>query len=228
MEKIEIENLIGQYYILHESTKQQSREYKLQIIKESEDKITFRFEVFITGYHGGIGTIWLGICDFKKGAIFFEANQKQNWSISEDGKIQKEDASRSKESFISEITREGENIILRFHLETRALSLCKIEPKIENVSIGVVKGILKHYKLDIKVDEAEPGRFWRVSNLILKDSKKIDFEGTDAYETLCDYDLDLVIEEKRVVKDDEIIREHHIDKVIFNKVFKILEYKVIK
>ena len=147
MEKIEIENLIGQYYILHESTKQQSREYKLQITKESEDQITFRFEVFITGYHGGIGTIWLGNCDFKKSAIFFEANLKQNWSISEDKKIQKEDSQRTTESFISEIIHEGENIILRFHLETRAISLCKIEQNIENVSFSIVKEILKYHKL---------------------------------------------------------------------------------
>jgi len=228
MEKIEIENLIGQYYILHESTKQQSREYKLKIIKESEDEISFRFEVIITGYHGGIGTIWIGNCDFKKSAIFFEANLKQNWSISDDKGIQKEDSSRTTESFISEIIREGENIILRFHLETRAITLCKIEQNIENVSFAIVKEILKYHKLDIKVNEAEPGRFWRVSNLILKDSKKIKFNETDAIETLCDYDLDLVIEEKRVVKDDEIMREHHVDKVIFDNNFKILEYNLIE
>ena len=108
------------------------------------------------------------------------------------------------------------------------ITLCKIELNIENVSLGIVKEILKHNKLDKKVDEAEPGRFWRVSNLILKDSKKIKFNGTDAIETLCDYDLDLVIEEKRVVKDDEIMREHHVDKVIFDNNLKILEYTIIK
>ena len=138
---MEIESLIGQYYILHESTKQQSREYKLQITEESEDQITFRFEVFIRGYHGGIGTIWLGHCDFKKNAIFFEANVKQNWSISEQGKIEREESKRIAESFISEVVHEGENIILRFHLETRAISLCKIEEKIENVALEVVKEI---------------------------------------------------------------------------------------
>ena len=91
----------------------------------------------------------------------------------------------------------------------------------ERIAVPIVQIIRKTHDLDSKTSVS---RFWRISNLILKEYKETTFNGDKAHEVICEHDLDFVKEEKRVVNNDEFLREHHINKVIFDNEYKLLKY----
>ena len=63
------------------------------------------------------------------------------------------------------------------------------------------------------------GKIRTIRGLILRELEK------DVIEIICEYNLEFVKEEKRVVENDEILAEHHVDRAIFNKKFKIIKYE---
>ena len=70
-----------------------------------------------------------------------------------------------------------------------------------------LREIIKQFNLDNEYGKYdEPGKFWRISNLILKNLQEN--ITSDELKLTCEYDLDTVKEEKRVINADEVEREH--------------------
>ena len=128
---------------------------------------------------------------------------------------------------------EKPNIILIMAFYERTVKLIKLTRNIDKEKLSLIvywisHQIIDHYNLNKKNLEFEPSRYWRISNLLLTSFNDINVDGNNAIEIMCEYDLELVKEEKRVIEDDEILGEHHIDKAIFDKNYKILDYKIIE
>ncbi|MFX1393886.1 MAG: hypothetical protein ACFFAH_09960 [Promethearchaeota archaeon] len=229
MNKFNKKNLIGYYYLLDECTKQQAREYKLNIIQKSQIEILFKFNLKISGYFGSVGTIWKGICILRDNQIILKANLKSDWSNTAIQEEMEDKAFNTSLTYIADIIQEGNNLKLKINLETRKIILSKTIKNAEIISYWATREIIKLHKLNVKECEEYPARFWRISNLIFKNHKAIEYKKNDALEVFCEYNLDLVKEEKRVVNNDELIRASHIDKAILNtKDYKIIEYEALE
>jgi len=221
-------DLIGQYYILEEFTNQQSREVKLELIQAPDNLISFKFELINHGYFGSVGTTWEGECLMQNNQMTLKASIVKDWNITAVQKEREAQINDSNASYTIDIIRENTSHKLKLNLETRKIIMCKTIKNPEILANGITQEIIKIYKLEEKGIELYPERFWRISSLIISDEKQRDLKENNEFEIICEYNIDFVKEEKRVINNDEIIREHHIGKVIYNnESYEILELERI-
>ena len=179
MNKFNKKNLIGHYYLLDERTKQQAREYKLKIIQKSQIELIFKFKLKLSGHFGSVGTIWEGICILNDSQIILKANLKSDWINTTMQEEQEERASNTSITHVADIIHEGTNIKLKINLETRKIILSKTIKEAEIISYWTTREIIKLHKLDLKESKEYPARYWRISNLIFKNHKAIEFKKND-------------------------------------------------
>lgn len=221
-----MEQLYGHYYVLERRTRVEAHEYKLEISQGRDNQAHFKLELIKSGQFGSVGTDWTGLCFFQDFEIKFEFQQKNEWRYTFLNEEREDSVSNISKFYSSQIFVDGNNIQLTFYLETKELIMFKVEKDIERLTYWITREIQKLYDLESKAKNTEKFRFWCISNLIVKDYQD-DFIESETFEITCEYDLDLVKEEKRVIDDDEVIREHHIDRIVFNRDYRIIKYDTL-
>ena len=228
-----IKDLLGLYYVYDYRTRTHGQDYILEIFPGTNDKMEFTLQTTVSGNFGSSGMIWKGNCILNKNLLILEAIEENDWSYTAVQEEKEENVYKISKSFKVEIFKENDKIILIMAFYERTVKLIKLTRNIDKEKLSLIvywisHQIIDHYNLNKKNLEFEPSRYWRISNLLLTSFTDINVDGNDAIEIMCEYDLELVKEEKRVIEDDEVLGEHHIDKAIFDKNYKILDYKIIK
>ncbi len=220
-----MEDISGHYYVLEYRTRRETHEYRLDVLYFSEGKAKFKYELTVSRKFGTVGNDWEGTCFLKNDQLILESNKYIDWSHTFLDEERQNIIYYISKKFSLEILRGDGQIKLKLPLELKNLILCKIDEKFEGVSFSIIQEIINRYNLKVKIIDADPGVFWRVSNLILRFNKNVIFNGSEAFEIACENDLDTVKEEKRVVNYDEVIREHHADIIIVDNECKIIKYE---
>jgi hypothetical protein len=202
----------------------------LEIMATIKDKIEFIFQTTTSGDFGSSGIIWKGNCILQDNQLSLEAFEKNDWSFTAVQEEKEENFQKISNLFNFEILKENDNIFLISVLYEKTIKLVRLNKNIDrnklySIVFWIIQEIMNRNELRGDTLEFEPSRFWRISNLLLKSYNEIKINEKDAIEIICEYDLEFVKEEKRVVEDDEILAEHHVDKVIFNEKFKIFKYE---
>lgn len=225
-----LKDLTGFYYVYDYRTKSHGQEYTLEIITTAKNKIEFIFHSIISGNFGNSGITWKGICSLNNYQLTLKAFEKNEWRFTAIQEEKEESIQKTFNLFNFEILKENDNIFLISVRYEKTIKLVRLNKNIDrnklySIVYWIIQEIINRNKLREDPLEFEPIRFWRISNLLLKSYKEIKINEKDTFEVICEYDLEYVKEEKRVVKNDEILRKHHIDKAIFNKKLKIINYK---
>lgn len=228
-----LKDLQGLYYVYDYRTRTHGQNYVLNIFPGTNDKTEFTLQTTVSGNFGSSGIIWKGNCRLNDNKLIFEAIEENDWRFTAVQEEKEENVYKIYKSFEVEIVKEDDIILLVMALYERTIKLIKLkkiidEEKLSSIVYWISHEIIEHYNLRKNNLEFEPSRFWRISNLLLTCFNDVNVDGNDAIEIVCEYDLELVKEEKRVIEDDEILGEHHIDKAIFDKNYKILDYKIIE
>jgi hypothetical protein len=227
------QDFIGLYYIYDYRTRTHSQVYMLEILALPEDKVEFILQTTVSGNFGSSGIIWKGNCKLKSNQLLLDAVEENDWQFTAVQIEKEEHITKISKTFKAEIIRENDCIVLNLTIYENPIKLVKInenidKDKLSSIVFWITREIIDTYNLRAKNLEFEPSRFWRISNLMLKSYNEIKFEGNNAIEISCEFDLDLVKEEKRVVDNDEIVRKHHVSKAIFSEKFKILNFKSLE
>ncbi len=225
-----LNDLLGLYYVYDYRTRTHGQNYILENFPGNNDETKFTLQTTVSGNFGSSGIIWKGNCRLKSNQLLLEAVEENDWQFTAVQIEKEERITKVSKTFKAEIIRENDCIALNLTLYENPIKLVKInknidKDKLSSIVFWITREIIDTYNLRAKNLEFEPSRFWRISNLMLKSYNEIKFEGNDAIEISCEFDLDLVKEEKRVVDNDEIVRKHHVSKAIFSEKFKILDFK---
>jgi len=200
----------------------------LEIMAATNNKIEFIFQTTASGNFGSSGVMWKGNCTLQDKQLSLEAFEKNNWSFTAVQEEKEENVQKISNLFNFERLKENDNIFLISVLYEKTIKLVRLNKNIDrnklySIVFWIIQEIINRNELRGDTLEFEPSRFWRISNLLLKSYNEIKINQKNAIEIICEYDLEFVKEEKRVVQNDEILEEHHVDKVIFNKKFKIIK-----
>jgi len=230
---MKLEDLLGIYYVYNSRTKSHGQEYILEFVDSTKDKIKFIFQTIVSGNFGSSGIIWKGNCRLQNNQLYLNAVEKNDWSFTALQEEKEENIQKTSNLFNFEILKDNNNLFLISVLYEKTIKLHKLNKNIDknnlySIAFGIIHEIMNRNELRKDPLEFEPSRFWRISNLLLKSYNEIKINEKDAFEIICEYDLEYVKEEKRVVENDEILAEHHVDKVIFNQKNKIMRYKTAK
>ncbi len=220
-----MEEYIGRYYVFKTHTKVNAREYNLNITDLTKDEAKFSLELAMSGRYGSVGKTWEGECYLDNNTLILQCKQLYDWRYTfldeeKDGQI-----SYISNTYIGTFSKERKNIRLDLSFEVDKIFLYKIDRDEYNIAYWISRNILEHHKLEERVLEFDPHRFWCISNLVFKE---IHSNEIDNLELLSEYDIEFRLEEKRVINADEIISEHHIDKVTLDEKGKILHYEFIE
>ncbi|MHA1147922.1 MAG: hypothetical protein ACTSR8_06720 [Promethearchaeota archaeon] len=209
------DKIIGSYHTLKYRTKVEAHEYLLDIEK-SEENIVFKLNHAISGHFGSLGNEWVGECEFKESEIIFTTNEFIDWRYTFLEDERQDRVSSHNKSYIGKVNFQDSDIMINLQMETQSLILYKFDSKVRIYTAAITRQIIKNFNLDNEYGKFdEPGLYWRISNLIIK-NLSIN-TNTQEVELICEYDLDTVKEEKRVNKMDEVEREHHIERYVFEK-----------
>lgn len=224
-----LKDLFGIYYVYDYRTKSHGQEYVLEILETSKDKIKFIFHTLVSGNFGSSGIIWKGNCSLHDNQLSLEAFEKNDWRFTAVQEEKEENIQKTSHLFNFEIFKENNNIILVSVLYEKTIQLVRLNRNIDrnklySIVYWIIQEIINRNELRGNTLEFEPSRFWRISNLLLKSYNEISINQKDSIEIICEYDLEFVKEEKRVVENDEILAEHHVDRVVFNQKNKIIKY----
>jgi len=225
-----LKDLFGMYYVYDYRTKSHGQEYMLEIMATIKDKIEFIFQTTTSGDFGSSGIIWKGNCILQDNQLSLETFEKNDWNFTAIQEEKEENVQKISNLFNFKILKENDNIFLISVLYEKTIKLVRLNKNIDrnklySIVFWIIQEIINRNELRGDTLEFEPSRFWRISNLLLKSYNEIKINEKDAIEIICEYDLEFVKEEKRVVENDEILAEHHVDRVIFNKKFKIIKYE---
>ncbi len=224
-----LKDLQGTYYIYDYRTRTHGQDYILEIFPGTNDETELMLQTTVSGNFGSSGIIWKGNCTLNNNQLIFEAIEENDWSFTAVQEEKEENVYNISKSFNFDIIKESDNILLILTSYERTITLIKlnkniVKDKLSSIIYWISQEIINLYNLRGNNLGFEPSRFWRISNLLLTSFNDINVDGNNAIEIMCEYDLELVKEEKRVIEDDEILGEHHIDKAIFDKNYKILDY----
>jgi hypothetical protein len=224
-----MKELVGSYYNFKYRTKRETHIYKLFIRQDSDGEFCFKLELTKSGNFGSVGSNWSGYCSSKDEKLVLEATQLIDWNYTFLDEERQEHVVGKKKTFFTNVNRQDNDIRLEICLETSEIVFYKTEPEIDKLAYKVMREIITHHNLDEKVNEKGPGIFWRISNLIFRCKRESRINDKIACEIICEYDLDIVKEEKRVINYDEVVRDHMKDKINFDENYKILGYqKLVK
>ena len=217
-----IENeLIGLYYVFTYRTKREAHEYSLEILKEDN----FKLGRTISGNFGSVGQEWTGNYSIKDNALKLKCTQNIDWKYTFLDEERQDMIIHSQKTFNAKCFEKGNDIKIVLSLELGDIVLYRTIEDISQLTYWITREIIERYELDEKIKNSEPGIYWRISNLIVRDYKMSEGQLNEA---LCEFDLDIATEEKRVVDDPEFIREHHIDRVIYNEKLKVIKYEILR
>jgi hypothetical protein len=219
-----LQDLIGIYYVYDYQTRSYGQEYILEIIATNEDKVEFVFIKKVRRKFGNSDITWQGICNMHDNKLTLETLENKNSNLT---------SSKGNNAFNFEILKEKNNIILKLVQYEKTINLAKLDKKIDknkvhSIASEIIRQIINQYKLLEGDLDCEPERFWRISNLLIKSYNEIKINQKEVFEVKCEYDLELVKEEKRVVNNDEILAKNHLDKAIFHNNLQIIKYENIK
>ena len=195
-------------------TKVQAREYTLEITDGSEENFEFKLKLTVSGHFGSLGNEWIGSCSIEDNRIMFKTREHVDWRYTFLDDERDDMVSDHNKTYTGEVFIEENDIKLVIAMETLTLYMHKVYGPINIYTHGFTREIIKNFNLDDK-----PG--WKISNLIFRHLKE--HPDTGEVELFCDYDLDALKEEKGVIKSDEIVREHHTDRIVFNDKHKIIK-----
>lgn len=221
------EFIIGTFYTMKYRTKVQAHEYFLEISKDSQKNYDFKLKLTVSGHFGSLGEEWIGSCRVENENLLFETREHIDWNFTFLDEERNEKTSKHNKTYTAEILREESDIKCILSMETITLIMYKSHESIKLQSYWFTQEIINYYHLDIEYGKYDdPGKFWRITNLVFRQLREN--ARTQEVEVICEYDLDTVKEEKRVVKADEVITVHHVDKVLFNHEHKIIKYEHLK
>ena len=223
-------DFIGIYYVYDYRTKSHGQEYLLEIMESAKDKLEFIFYTTASGNFGSSGIIWKGNVTLRDHQLYLKAFEKNEWRFTAIDEEKEENIQKIFHQFNFEILKESENIFLISVLYEKTIKLVRLNKSIDrnklySIVYWIIQEIIDRNKLRGDSLEFEPSRFWRISNLLVKTYNEIEMQESKTIEIICEYNLEYVKEEKRVVERDEILAEHHVDRAIFNKNLKMVNYE---
>ncbi|MBD3254552.1 MAG: hypothetical protein GF383_05640 [Candidatus Lokiarchaeota archaeon] len=222
----EIRELIGHYYGLEYFTKKVSREYRFDIYANGNSILECELELIKRESYGRVGKKWRGSCVIDSGKLKFEYDKEIQLSDTIADHSVQETKSKEKKIIVFNIINGKDFIGLNLNLELKEIPLIKLKREIEESVSMIIKNIVDHHQIEKVISEGKPGIFWRISNLTLK-STVLDLNPqVNQIQLVCEYDLDIVKEEKRVIDFDEVKRTHHKAELVIDKSKNaILEFK---
>lgn len=214
----------GHYYLLEYRTKKEAHTFRLDIFKEDKQQ-KFKLQQTVSGHFGSVGNEWEGNCIERNGSYFLISEIWNDWRSTFLDEERQEKIFKDEREFKFEILTKNSDVALILHLETKRLILYKLKPKFERISPAFIDKIIKDENLEEMITQNEIGSFWRFSNLILRSPEEKD---NGSFSIICEYDLEKVKEEKRVIQGDEVSGEQKIAQIECSKDMKLINYEYIQ
>lgn len=224
MEKKEI---IGYYYVFKYRTKQEAQVYKLHLfLGEVSNQLLFKLERNISGHFGSLGFDWFGSCTLNGDEISLNATKEIDWRFTFLDDERQDLVSECDKTWKGVFTWDNDDLKLDIDKDVLKLPMYKTIKDEHPFPYWLSRKIMETYQLDDIIEKnGEPGIYWRISDLIIKKYAEISQEGEKQYEMICEFNLEIVKEEKRVVNFDEIKGKRNAVKARFNNSKTLISFE---
>ena len=147
-----LNDLLGLYYVYDYRTRTHSQNYILEIFTASNNKIEFILQMTASGNFGSTGIIWKGTCTLKNNHLILEAIEENDWRFTAVQEEKEENIYKTYKSFEVEVVKESDNIILIMALYERTIKLIKLnknidKEKLSSIVYWISHEIIEHYNL---------------------------------------------------------------------------------
>lgn len=224
---MEIKDIIGYYYVFKYRTKQQAQVYKLHLyLGNASNELVFKLERNISGNFGSVGVDWFGTCLLDGNEISLIASNEVDWRFTFLQDEREDIVSECNKTWKGVFTWDNDDLKLDIDKEVLKLPMYKTIKDEHPFPYWLSRKIMEAYELDDKIETiGQPGIYWRISDLIIKNYAEISEEGEKQYEMSCEFNLEIVKEEKRVVNFDEVEGKRHIVKARFNNSKTLISFE---